>query len=433
MKFTAAGDVLIQRRIQEDFEGYEELVPFIEEGDARFFNLETTLHYEGECHSAQLSGGTYVRTNPEVLDDLKKFGFNMTSFNNNHAMDFSEGGLLKTLEYVNQSGLVHSGVGRNLAEASAPKYLETNAGRVALISVNTSFSPDMLAGEQSPRVPGRPGINGLRHSSHVELPEEDLKTIRRIAKEINVNCKNEILRKEGYMAEVPENQAEFGELRFVQGDVSRVVNTLNETDMKRVEKGIYEAKLQADYIVISLHTHDITGDKKETPSDYIVEFAHRCIDMGANAVVGHGPHLLRPIEVYKDCPIFYSLGDFIVQLYNVELAPSEFFEKYNLSVATATVHELLKTRSKDFTIGLMEDRRMFLTVIPLWEMEEGKLMSLRLLPVEAKMKGHKSETGLPRRSDGKDIEAYLNEMCEPYGTEVVLEEDGILTCIWKEI
>lgn len=31
--------------------------------------------------------------------------------------------------------------------------------------------------------------------------------------------------------------------------------------------------------------------------------------MGADAIVGHGPHLLQPIEVYNDKPIFYSLGD----------------------------------------------------------------------------------------------------------------------------
>ena len=44
MKFTAVGDMIIQRRIQPDFEGYDELTSFIEEGDARFFNLETTLN-----------------------------------------------------------------------------------------------------------------------------------------------------------------------------------------------------------------------------------------------------------------------------------------------------------------------------------------------------------------------------------------------------
>jgi hypothetical protein len=60
-----------------------------------------------------------------VLDDLKPFGFNMMSFNNNHALDFFYDGLEATLKAADASGLVHAGIGRNLAEASAPKYLST--------------------------------------------------------------------------------------------------------------------------------------------------------------------------------------------------------------------------------------------------------------------------------------------------------------------
>ena len=44
MKFIAAGDAIIQRRIQSDFEGYSELTPYINSADARFFNLETTVN-----------------------------------------------------------------------------------------------------------------------------------------------------------------------------------------------------------------------------------------------------------------------------------------------------------------------------------------------------------------------------------------------------
>ncbi len=430
MKFTAAGDMIIGRRIQKNFEGFAELAPFIMQGDARFFNLETTLNREGECPSSQLSGGTYIRTNPEVLCDIENFGFNMTSFNNNHALDFSYEGLYCTLDALEESNFVHAGVGRNLAEASAPRYLDTKNGRVALISVNTTFHEHMLAGEQTPRVPGRAGINGLRTNTTVVVSDEDITTIRNLAAKTGINAGIDIDRKEGYRPELPNGTAEFGNLHFVAGDKPGVVHTLNARDMERIEKSIYEAQLQADYIIVSVHSHELSGDKKENPSDFLIEFAHRVIDAGANAVVGHGPHLLRPIEVYKDCPIFYSLGDFVLQLYNVEFAPQEFFEKYGLNAAASTVHELLKVRSKNFSIGLMEDRKMFLTVIPLWESENGKLKSLRLMPVEASMEGNKSEIGLPRRSDGKDIQNYLGDMCREFGTKVVLEDDGILTVTW---
>lgn len=429
MKFTAVGDMIIQKRIFEGYEGFEELAPFIRQGDARFFNLETTLNYEGEACASQFSGGTYLRTNREILDDIKPFGFNMTSFNNNHALDFSYAGLECTLEAVEKSGLVHSGVGRNLAEASAPRYLETKNGRVALIAVNTSFDSAMMAGEQSPRVPGRPGINGLRMEKYIELPGDDLEFVKRIAKATNINAEKEITRKEGYYPELADNEVELGEMKFVLGDKERFVMQINKADIARVDKAIYEAQLQADYIIISVHSHQISGDAKENPAEFLKEFAHHCIDMGAHAIVGHGPHLLRPIEVYKDCPIFYSLGDFVLQLYNVEFAPEDFFVKYGLT-SGATVHELLKKRSKNFTAGLMTDVRMFRSVIPCWEMDGAMLTKLELLPIEMRMDGNKSEIGLPRRSDNPEICEYIAKMCEPYGVKIKRRKDGMLVCEW---
>ena len=40
------------------------------------------------------------------------------------------------------------------------------------------------------------------------------------------------------------------------------------------------------------------------------EFAHAVIDAGADVVLGHGPHVTRAVEVYKDRFIAYSLGNF---------------------------------------------------------------------------------------------------------------------------
>ncbi len=42
----------------------------------------------------------------------------------------------------------------------------------------------------------------------------------------------------------------------------------------------------------------------------VVEFAHSMIDAGADIVLGHGPHVVRPMEIYKDRLIAYSLGNF---------------------------------------------------------------------------------------------------------------------------
>lgn len=431
MKFAAAGDAIIGRVIQPDFKGYDEICPHLEAADASFFNLETTLNEPGECCASQLSGGTYIRTSARVLPGLRRFGFNMTSFNNNHALDFSYDGLLSTLEALEDTDFVHAGVGRNLAEASAPRYLETNAGRVALICVNTTFTPEMLAGEQNARVPGRPGINGLRVNKYVRVTEDELKFVRELADKTGINVARNITAKEGYNAPIKEGEAALGELKFVLGDKCEYVMELERIDVERVKRAIYEAQLQADYIMISIHSHQLAGDAKENPSKFLIDFAHECIDAGAHAIIGHGPHLLRPIEVYKGCPIFYSLGDFILQLYNIELAPAEFYAKVGVS-GDATVHELLKTRSANFTRGLMTDPRMFLNVIPLWETEGTKLKSLRLLPLMGSMDGNKSESGLPRICDAERVVSYLGKMSEPYGVKLTAAPDGLIDVSWEE-
>ncbi len=428
MKFTAVGDLLIQRRIPKDYKGYEELRPFIKRGDARFFNLETTLNEVGECPGAQLSGGTYIRTSPKVLGDIEKLGFNMMSFNNNHAFDFSHEGFMSTLDAVEASNFVHAGCGRNLAEASMARFLDTANGRVALIAVNTNFNPTMLAGEQTDYVKGRPGINGLRLDEKFEVTEEEFEFVKRLAASTGVNVARDISAKEGYYALTPENEARFGELLFVKSDRTKWVRHVAKADMERVRKAIEIARFQADEVIVSVHSHQLDGTKKEDVSEFLQEFAHFCIDNGADAIVGHGPHLLRPIEVYKDKPIFYSLGDFIVQLYSVEFAPYEFYEKHGLK-PEAGIYNLLKGRSRDFTVGLMEDKKMFETVIPYWETENGKLTKIELLPIMSKMDGNKSEIGLPRIAKDTYFMQRLNDISEPFGVRVV-EKDGKFVCEW---
>ena len=417
MKFTAVGDVLIQRRIPEEYAGFHEIKEYIEKGDCCFFNLETTLNKEGECHASQYSGGTYLRADPEVLKDVVKFGFNMTTFNNNHAMDFCYDGLLKTFHTINKNNLIQSGVGRNLGEASAPNYLETKSGRVALIAVNFSFNPAAMAGKQSRRISGRPGINGIQVEETLIVNEEQMAALKEIAEQTDLNAQIEISIKEGYTPSLPDGTFFFGKTLCKTGRKTKKENRIKESDMQRVLDSIFEAKLQSDYIIISFHSHELSGNKKENPADFLRYFAHKCIDKGANAIIGHGPHLLRPIEIYKNRPIFYSLGDFILQLYNIQFAPEEFYEKYNLT-SDMTIHSLLKKRSNNFTRGLMTDERMLQSVIPYWETEDGDLTKLELLPVELINNGNNSLIGLPVPSRKIDILKEIKKLSAPYGTKI---------------
>ena len=45
--------------------------------------------------------------------------------------------------------------------------------------------------------------------------------------------------------------------------------------------------------------------------DYQIALAHRAVDLGARAVLGAHPHRFQGVEVYREAPIFYSLGNFV--------------------------------------------------------------------------------------------------------------------------
>ena len=429
MKFTAVGDVLCQRRLPENYEGFEAVKEFIAKGDARFFNLETTVNREGECYARQHSGGTYVRCEPEVMEDMLRYGFNLTTFNNNHAMDFAHVGVEKTMEYVNKTGIVHAGVGNNLHQAAAPAFLETPKGRVALIAVNTSFNPAMMAGIQARRLPGRPGINGIRISRRLIVPAEAFKAAQEIGAKTGINEPKNIVRGEGYEPYLPEGVCEIGDQIFQQGEDWGIQETANAKDMERVRDAIREANLVADYVIISIHTHQIVGSDKTTVSDVLKDVCRAFVDMGADAVIGHGPHLLRAIEVYKNKPIFYSLGDFVIQLYQVPVAPEDFYNKYGLNSDTSVI-SLLETRSAGFTRGLMEDKRMMEAVIPYWETDENKnITKLELFPVKANKGDGKHLEGLPQPAADTSFMEDLARMSEPFGLKITME-NGLGVCRW---
>jgi poly-gamma-glutamate synthesis protein (capsule biosynthesis protein) len=62
------------------------------------------------------------------------------------------------------------------------------------------------------------------------------------------------------------------------------------------------------YVVVNLHW----GTEKATvPDEGQRTFARRVIDSGADVVIGHHPHVLQGIEVYRHGVIVYSLGNFL--------------------------------------------------------------------------------------------------------------------------
>jgi len=78
--------------------------------------------------------------------------------------------------------------------------------------------------------------------------------------------------------------------------------------IKLIREDIKKVREKCDIIIVSFHWGN---EYSEKVSDFQKKMGHATIDAGADAVVGHHPHVLQGIEFYKNKPIVYSLGNFI--------------------------------------------------------------------------------------------------------------------------
>lgn len=420
---TAAGDFMHYRMLPEYYDGFEAVRAFINRGEARILNLETVFPDE-TCFGNQFYGGGYVFTSEKSLDDARAFGFNMLSLANNHAMDFSYGGLLRTLDAVRAAGFPLAGAGRNLDEAAAPAFLQTPKGSVALIgAVSTMENEAAMAGRQSRRVVGRPGVNGLRFDDKVVVPEAQFKVLQEIDEKTGINASENILRSQGFLPPRKEGLLHIGATRFEEGSKLHYETHPRETDMQRIVQNIESARMQSDYVVVSIHSHEVDTPDREKPAQFLQEFAHRCIEAGASAVLGHGPHILRPLELYKGRPIFYSLGNFLFQDV-AEYQPEDMYEKYGLTSDTS-IGDLYNVQTGNNQRGLLSDMRVLEAVVPYLEIEGDAVTKIELFPLSLVNGDEPWQAGLPKPGFGLGILERLQKMSAPYGTEIRIREDGI--------
>jgi poly-gamma-glutamate synthesis protein (capsule biosynthesis protein) len=75
-----------------------------------------------------------------------------------------------------------------------------------------------------------------------------------------------------------------------------------------VKADIEKVRPLADLVVVSFHWG---AELMTAAKDYQIELGHQAIDWGADLVLGHHPHVLQEIEVYKGRLIAYSLGNFV--------------------------------------------------------------------------------------------------------------------------
>lgn len=96
--------------------------------------------------------------------------------------------------------------------------------------------------------------------------------------------------------------------------------TLKHADLDNVRRILKDLRKRADIVIVSFHGGAEGTGHKHLPQGQetflgenrgnLRAFTHFCIDNGADVVYGHGPHVVRAVELYKGHFIAYSLGNF---------------------------------------------------------------------------------------------------------------------------
>lgn len=86
-------------------------------------------------------------------------------------------------------------------------------------------------------------------------------------------------------------------------------------DRKKLLAAIATANEKADFVIVSLHWGtEYTGQASQDQR----RLAHQAVDAGADLILGHHPHVIQGLELYRNRLIAYSLGDFVFDHYSRE-------------------------------------------------------------------------------------------------------------------
>ena len=433
-----AGDTMLTRKLTPfSEERFLQLRAILRQADASFVNLEGTVHNWDEG-TPGITQGTFMTTDPKLLDDLKWLGVNLICCANNHAFDYGEDGVLANLKHLEAAGLANAGSGKNLAEARAPGYLDTANGRVGLVAATATFRPWNQAGEQRPDLRGRPGINPLGFQTTHYVDAAAFQQLQRVSRELGFEKSTERARKHFYsdkeLASANVNELTLLGNRYVLGEGFSIATEVNQRDLEDNLRWISEARRQADWVVVSVHCHEFGGPtlltaatraELEETADFVTKFAHQAIDAGADIFVGHGSHFPMGVEIYKGKPIFYSVGNCVFQNETGGFFPADAYERFDLGLK-ATPSDFLDARTNGGKKGHPSDPAYWENMFPVCEFSAGKLKEIKIYPIDQGFGRPRPQRGRPVLADGEVAQRVIDRvvnLSKRYGTKVVTRGD----------
>lgn len=414
LRIVAVGDCLITRRLSTIRDArFKPLVEIIRGSDAAFGNFEMTLApndaapgLTGACGDLDLKG------DPFLAEEMGWAGFRLLGLANNHAYDYGPEGMLATSQRLDAAGVAHAGTGRNLAEARSPAYYDSPNGRVALIACASTFRAWSMASDANPEIPGRPGLNAVRVRNTYHVRPDEIESLKKIAAEVGS-------RGGGLIPQTDGQAFNFLGARFTAESPPGLWTEADPRDVRDITAQVRRASRNADLVLLGIHAHE--GQRsRDVPAGFLQPLARACVDAGADAFIGHGPHVLRGIEIYKNRPIFYSLGNFIFQAESMKQIPREIYETCGITGSDPS--DFFDRAMKSFS-----DDAYWEAVVPLTTFEDRKLTDLKLYPITLGSELSRSLRGSPVLAEPHKAQLIIERLAklsEPYGTRIRYK-DGI--------
>jgi len=398
----AVGDLIISRPLSQysgRLPAFKAVLDVLGANDVLYGNLETTIFDARNFSGAPYSwDGDWTNSSvPAVAKDLRAMGFGVVSRANNHSLDWGLEGMRETSRLLDEAGLVHAGIGEDRGLARAPQFFETAKGRVALVSIASTFRPTTDALPRDGAAPGRPGLSALHVVRTVVVPPAAMEAL----------AKTDCATVGRHCNETPET-LELFDVKYRRGRAFAYEYSMDPEDLAEILRNVRSARENADFVVVSIHSHECTVgcDDPGQPrgaGDFLKLLAHEAIDSGADLFVTTGNHNLGAIELYRSPvrgvrPIFYGLGNFFWSDVQDPL-PHDMFQG-NRALLSAAWVDPAKATDYDLTAPLNRDSFAhdftFRSVIAVSRFEHNELAELRLYPVEDGYGERLPLSGIPR-------------------------------------
>jgi poly-gamma-glutamate synthesis protein (capsule biosynthesis protein) len=395
-------------------------------GDITYGNLETTIldvrSFKGSAYA--FDGDIVVSSVPAVASDLKAMGISIVSRANNHALDWGTEGMRESTAHIGQEKLIGAGAGETLDEATKAGFVQTPAGRIAIVSMASTFRPTTNALPVTPEAPyGRPGVNGLDLSASAVLDTASYSQLHDIA------CSFEPSKPCSVSSSITlfgttVRAAREGETPFTYD------YEVNPDDRERVANAVATAKSDgAKWVIATIHAHEsLTDDTPprswSNPAAFLRPLAHHMIDSGADVFVATGIHHVAGIEIYKGKPIFYGHSNFFWSG-TIEPISGDVYETTGARalLARSFEHQDRVTDSDYYGLRLAGGHTWVINDKPTTQNRSsqsfvarsvfdanGRIKEIRLFPIEFGYGDKLTRFGVPRRAEDEIANFVLDRV-----------------------